>query len=111
MGERFEEPIAVPVVWSGPEDVPILYINAVVSQFEQSLDAFIITLGQMTPPALVGANPDELREQAEQLAFVHVKPVARLAFTVDKLREVVAIMQTNLDQLERATTMRPGDPR
>lgn len=103
--------IAVPVVWSSPEDVPILYANTFVCQFEQTLDAFILTVGQLTPPALIGATVEELREQAEQITFVAVKPVARFGLTRARLEELIALLQANLDQLERATTMRPGDPR
>jgi hypothetical protein len=105
------EGVEVPLAWLGPEDVPILYANAIVAQFEQSLDAFILTIGQMTPPALVGRTPDEIREQLEQLTFVPVKPVARFALSLSKMREVVATLQANLDQYERVATMRPSDPR
>jgi hypothetical protein len=73
--------IAVPVVWSSPEDVPILYANTFVCQFEQTLDSFILTVGQLTPPALIAATPEELREQAENIAFVVVKTVARFGLT------------------------------
>ena len=105
------EGIAFPVIWSGPEDVPILFINAFVSQFDQTLDAFIVTMGQMTPPALLGATPEEIRAQAEQISYVPVKPVVRLGLTLTRFRELIATLQANLDQLERASTMRPGDPR
>ena len=107
-----QEGVAVPIVWSGPEDVPILVANAFVCQFDsETLDAFILTVGQLTPPALVGANPEEIRRQAEQISYVPVKPVARFGLSVGKMRELIAILAGNLEQLEAATTMRPGDPR
>jgi hypothetical protein len=109
--EGSPDSIAVPIVWSGPEDVPILFTNAFVSQFDLTLDAFILTFGQMTPPALIGATPEELKEQAEQVTFVPVKPIARLSLTPRRMQEVIAALQANLDQLERASTMQPGDPR
>jgi hypothetical protein len=109
--EGSPDSFAVPIVWAGPEDVPILFANAFVSQFDQTLDSFILTFGQMTPPALIGATPEELREQAEQITFIPVKPIVRLSLTPTRLREVIASLQANLDQLERASTMQPGDPR
>lgn len=109
--EGHPDSITVPIIWSGPEDVPILFTNAFVSQFDQTLDSFILTFGQMTPPALAGATPEELREQAEHITFVSVKPIVRLSLTPTRLREVIASLQANLDQLERVTTMQPGDPR
>jgi predicted GNAT superfamily acetyltransferase len=105
------EGVEVPIAWMGPEDVPILFANAFVAQFDQTLDAFILTIGQMTPPALIGASPEELRAQAEQITFVPVKPVARFALSPGRMRELVAVLHANLDQQERAATMRPKDPR
>jgi hypothetical protein len=109
--EGSPDSIAVPIIWSGPEDVPILFTNAFVSQFDQTLDAFILTFGQMTPPALVGATEEELRRQAEQITFISVKPIVRLSLTPTRLREVIASLQANLEQLEHVSTMQPGDPR
>lgn len=104
--------VAVPVVWLGPEDVPILYVNAFVSQFDQqTLDSLILTVGQLTPPAIVGATSDERREQLEQVAYVPIKPVVRLGLTPARAKELIATLQANLDQLEQARNMRPGDPR
>lgn len=103
------EGVAVPLVWSGPEDVPILFANAFVSQFD-NVDGFIVTVGQITPPALIG-TPDEVREQVAEIEFVAVKPVVRLGLTRFRMVELIAILQANLDQYDRASTMRGGDPR
>jgi hypothetical protein len=101
----------LPLVWLGPEDVPILFINAVVSQFDPQMDSLILTLGQLTPPAIVGATPEERQAQVDQIAYVPIKPVVRVGLTEARGRELVAILQSNLDQLEQARNMRRGDPR
>jgi hypothetical protein len=104
--------VAVPIVWLGPEDVPILYANAFVSQFDpQTMDSLILTVGQLTPPAIIGATPEERLEQAERVAYVPIKPVVRLGLTPAHARQLVAALQANLDQLEEANRLRPGDPR
>lgn len=103
-----EGAIRVPIVWTGVDDVPILYANGFVSQFDQ--EAFIITIGQVAPPALIG-TPEEVEEQARELEFITVRPITRLALTPPKMAEFIAILQANLDQYERATTLKPGDPR
>jgi hypothetical protein len=108
--EDAPEQIQLPVVWTGADDVPILYINAFVAQFDADLGAHILTLGQLTPPALVG-TPDEIAEQVAELEFVTIKTVARLAITPAKMQEVIGSLQANVDQRERAATLRPGDPR
>jgi hypothetical protein len=107
-----EEPEAIqlPVVWSGVEETPMLYANSFLVQFDpQALGSFLLTVGQLTPPALIG-TPDEIREQAEQLSYVHCQCIARLVVTPAKLAELIAVLQANRDQYEQATTMR-GDPR
>lgn len=109
-----EEPgsVTLPLVWLGPEDVPILYCNAFVSQFDpQTMDSIIVTVGQLTPPAISGATNDEREEQLRSVSFVPIKPVVRLGLTLARARELAATLQANLDQLERATTVRGGDPR
>ena len=104
--ERFE----VPVVWVGAEETPIHFVNAFTSQFD-NMHGFIVTLGQLTPPLLMGSTPEELREQVENVNYVHVKPVARLGLTRDRLAEFVATLSANLDQYDRAQESIPGDPR
>jgi hypothetical protein len=48
--------IAVPVVWVGVEETPIVYCNEAISQFDRDLETFIVTFGQLNPPALVSAG-------------------------------------------------------
>jgi hypothetical protein len=104
--------ISVPITWLGPEDVPILYANAFVSQFDpQNFDSLILTVGQMTPPAIMGATPEEREEQARNVAFVAVKPVVRLGLTIARARELMATLGANLDQLDEVNKVRSKDPR
>jgi hypothetical protein len=110
VAEQDPEQIAVPVVWVGVEETPILFSNQAICQFDQDLETFILTFGQLTPPAIIG-TPEEMREQAEQISFVQVRVAARLSMSPAKLAEVHAAIGANLDQLEKARNIRPGDPR
>jgi hypothetical protein len=111
MSDPQPEGIEVPVIWAGVEDVPILYANTFICQFDvASPGGFILTAGQMTPPALIG-TPEEVQEQAEQVSFVPVRAAARLAFTRAKLDELVAILQANREKFDQWRTMMGGDPR
>ena len=87
----------IPVTWIGAEELPVLFANTFVGQVEVQQDVFFLTIGQTLPPALIG-TPEERIEQLEQIAYVPVKPVARLALTRERLEYLVAILQTNLDQ-------------
>jgi hypothetical protein len=105
------EPIRVPVIWAGVEDVPILYANTFISQYDQtSMGTFIITVGQLTPPALLG-TPDEVQEQAEQVTFIPVRPVARLAISRSKMEELIAILQANREMFDEQVKLSGKDPR
>jgi hypothetical protein len=102
--------IQLPLVWAGVDEVPTLFANAVIAQFEQDLGAHILTIGQVIVPPLTGTD-EEVAEQVAEIEFVQVRAIARLAFTPDKLQEAIGILQANVDQRERAATLRPGDPR
>ena len=97
---------------AGPEEVPILHANAFVCQFDpQTFDSITLTVGQLTPPAITGGTDAEREEQVRNVAFVPIKPVVRLALTPARARELVATLEANLDQLDRARQPMPGDPR
>ena len=88
-----QNPIALPLVFVGAEDVPILYANVFVAQFQQ--DELLLTVGQVAPPILLG-DEGERREQAERLSYVPVKVMARLALTRDRMAELLGVIQDNL---------------
>ena len=114
MPDREERPDAFerPVVWLGVEEVAILYANAFQSQIDsQTLDSIVLTIGQMTQPAISGATEEERRRQAETVAYVHVKPVVRVGLTEARVRDLQAILGASLRQLEQARSMRPQGPR
>jgi hypothetical protein len=90
--------IDVPLAWVGAEEVPVHLVNQFLCQFNQ--DEFILTVGQMVPPALIAPTAEERLEQAEQITYVPVRPLARLAFTRQRLVELVATLQANIDQYD-----------
>lgn len=90
--------IDIPLAWIGAEELPIHLVNQFVCQFNQ--DEFILTLGQMTPPALIAATPEERQEQAEDISYVPIAPLARMAFTRQRLVELVATLQANVAQYD-----------
>ncbi len=97
----------IPLTWIGAEELPVLFANTLVGQVEAEQDVFFLTIGQTLPPALIG-TPDERLEQLEQIAYVPVKPVARLAFTRERLEYLIAILQTNLDQYKEIQRQKEG---
>lgn len=97
----------IPLVWIGAEDLPVLFVNQIVGQVEAEEHVFYLTVGQALPPALIGTQDERLR-QLQGISYVSVKPIARLAFTRKKLEELVAVLQTNLDQYEQIIRQMEG---
>lgn len=102
-----EHSIDVPLSWVGYDEVPITFANQFLVQFEPD-ESFILGVGQATAPAIIG-TPEQVAAQARQIEFVPVRPVARIAMTEPKLRELIAALEANLRNFEAAKERR--DPR
>lgn len=98
----------IPLTWIGAEELPVLFVNQFVGQVEAGQGVFFLNVGQALPPALIG-TPEERTEQLEQIAYIPVKPVARFAFTRERLEYLIAILQTNLDQHDEIMRQMRGD--
>lgn len=96
----------IPVAWIGAEDLPILFVNQFVTQVHE--DTFFVTIGQITPPALIGTEEERI-EQLEQIAYVPVKPVARLALTRADAQQLVSSLNVSLDAHEEVRRQRGGE--
>jgi hypothetical protein len=100
--------IRVPVIWVGADELPVLLANQFVAQVEHG--EIFLTVGQLTPPAIMGATEEERRQQVENLSYVAVKPVARLAMTPSRLRELISVLDITLRNHEAQSEIQ-GDPR
>jgi len=96
----------IPLAWIGAEELPVLFVNQFVGQFHEN--EFFLTIGQALPPALIG-TPEERADQLEQIAYVPVKPVARLALTKRGCQELIANLQNILEGAEQFRQMRGGE--
>jgi hypothetical protein len=88
----------VPVVWENVDGVPVLLANQFIIQHFQ--DEFILTMGQMVPPTLLGA--EEQREaQLRAIERVTVRPLARIAFTRARLTELIETLAAHRERYDR----------
>lgn len=87
--------VQVPLTWVGTEEVPIVFASHFLGQIDEKGDA-ILSFGQTTPPPLVG-TPAEIRAQAERIAYVPVRPVARISLSRPRLLELAEIVRQTLD--------------
>jgi hypothetical protein len=91
MGQQFPEQVQVPLSWVGIDELPVVFVNQMLGQLDDRGDV-LLTLGQTTPPALVG-DPQEVYAQAQRLAYVPVKPVARVTLSRPRLFELIGVLQ------------------
>lgn len=94
--ENFEREI--PLTWIGAEQLPLLFVNRLVGQVDD--DHFVLTVGQSVGPALIG-TPQDKKDQLEQIAYVPVNPVARLAFTRSTCQDFITILRTILEGFDQ----------
>jgi hypothetical protein len=90
--------VDLPPRWTDLEDVPILFANHFLVQ--QHPHEFVISVGQLMEPALIG-SPEQVREQAAGLTHVPVSTLARVGLTRDRLRELIAVLQASLEEHDR----------
>ena len=100
MAEETQKGLHVPVLWDELEDVPLVLANQVLGQVGQQGEV-ILTFGQLTPPLLLG-TPEQQEKQANDIPFVSVKPVARLALTKAGLDDLIRVLQLTQENYERA---------
>jgi hypothetical protein len=88
----------LPLAWTEFDSVPILFANHFLVQHQP--DEFVLTLGQVTAPPLVG-TPEEVSGQAGRLTHVPVETLARVGLTRHRLTELIALLQAELDEHDR----------
>lgn len=93
-----EHQFEIPLLWVGVEDTPAITSNRFLSQFEA--DQFFVSFGQVAPPVVIG-TPEEQLQQIERLGYVPIKTVARVALTPQRMRELILVLEMNLENYER----------
>jgi hypothetical protein len=89
---------SLPLKWLDFEDEPILFSNHFLVQHQPN--EFVLTFGQVTGPPVVGP-PGQIRDQARDFGQVPIHALARLGLTRHRLVELIAMLQTTLDEHDR----------
>lgn len=87
------EGISLPIVYTSMDDVPMLFANQFAIQFEQ--DEFILTIGQLQPPILIG-TPEEKMEQAKRLTHVPIRVLIRVGMTRTRLEQLAKVLTDHI---------------
>lgn len=91
------DPVEIPLTFVGAEENPMLAANSFVVQHQ--MDEFMLTVGHVAPPLLVG-TPVEQARQATQLPFVPVNVLGRYSITRQRLVELIDALQSNLEKFD-----------
>ena len=92
-----DDEYVVPLEWRGLEEHVPSPVNQFVSQFTD--DMFFVSFGLATPP-LLPKDLERRKARLEAMESVPVSPVARLALTPERMRELIEVLQTNLQRYE-----------
>jgi hypothetical protein len=84
--------------WIDFEEEPIVFANHFLVQHQP--DEFVVTLGQVTGPPVVG-TPEQIREQTRIASHVPIHTLARVGLTRHRLVELIAMLQATLEDHDR----------
>lgn len=90
---------SVPKIWVEPEEVPILFANEFVIQFDAG--AAILVIGQISPPVVLGDDHSK-QHQIEHIDFVPIKVLARYALSRERLIELRDLFDKTPELYDRA---------
>jgi hypothetical protein len=88
----------VPLHWIDFEGTPIHFANHFLVQHQPN--EFVLTLGQVTGPPVVG-TPEQIREQAREMSRVPIRTLARAGLTRERLVELIGILEATLREHDR----------
>ncbi len=98
MSEEENETVRIPMVLSGVNDVPIVFVNW-MSVSHQGTE-FILTLGQYSQPVVVG-DESQRREQLGHIGAVPIKVVGRFGIPGARMIDMVRALSENLSKYEQ----------
>jgi hypothetical protein len=87
------------VKWVDFDEETIVFANSFLVQHQP--EEFVISLGQVTGPPIVGP-PDQVREAAAT-APVPVLTLARFGLSRHRMTELIALLQATLDDHDRVS--------
>jgi hypothetical protein len=82
--------IAVRLLWIDLDEQSVQMANQFIGQVDG--DEIILSIGCATPPIITGDTIEERQAQAENIGYVPVRPIARIAVTKARLAELMVIL-------------------
>ncbi len=95
--------IQLPTVWVGTDDLPVHFANAFIGVVAPG--EIFLNIGALVPPAIMGATEQDREAQVRSVAYVPVKPIARLGLTPERLDELITALQQTRENYQALTKM------
>ncbi len=96
--EEDGEPIQIPMVLTGLNDQPIIFVNWMSVSHQGS--EFVLTLGQYSQP-VVAADAAQRSEQIRRIGAVPIKVVGRFGIPAARMVDMVRALSENLSKYEQ----------
>ncbi len=89
------EPVKLPTVWVGLDELPVQAVNVVACQLSGPGE-LILNIGHFAPPMFTGTAEEQMA-QARAVGFAQVKAVARFSLTPHRAQELITALTTTLE--------------
>jgi hypothetical protein len=90
---------AVPIVWVGADELPVITVNQFILQVDQG-EIFLMA-GTLTPPVILGEKLDDIRRQVDSIGFVPIRAVARFGLTRRRLTELIKLLERGVEMYDK----------
>ena len=89
-GDQQTSMVPLRVNWRSADDVPVHVGNQFMLQFTQ--EGYVLSFGQVMPPAVIGASAEEIRDIGE----VSVNVLGRIALTPERTRALLLLLRRQM---------------
>ena len=91
--------VAVPVAWVAVDELPVLAANQFITQADP--DHIYLSAGMAMPPVVLAETVEERQAAIQQITFVPVRPIARLALTRKRAEELITVLQRGIENYDQ----------
>ncbi len=98
-------PGELPLVWVGLGDQPVVSATKFLIQMVAP-DEIVFTVGQVTPPVVVGETPEE---QLRSVPFIEVRVLGKYGLTALRMKELINLLQMALEGHDQMLKMYGGE--
>jgi hypothetical protein len=91
--------LAVRLLWIDLDETPIYSSDQAIAQIDR--DRIVLTFGSASPPIIIGDTVEERRQSAENIGYVPVRVIAKVAMTRDRLADSVRVLTEILNTFDK----------